>query len=157
MNFTEIDYGLIADKTWVLGLEQHRFGVKVDSIPEGSILSVSSDTHRLRYDVVAEYGHTTRLCASDVGDHFSIAVYGDMFHRGLRADRLSVSVWIPTDQRVMSVGSVSVSGLPFSRWEVPPAIFGPKDRSGHCPACGLRGEFVRTALCCPQHGAFAGF
>lgn len=27
---------------------------------------------------------------------------------------------------------------------------------GRCPTCGVDGTFVRMALCCPQHGAFAG-
>jgi len=28
--------------------------------------------------------------------------------------------------------------------------------SGDCPKCGHRGEFIRMALCCPQHGVFGG-
>lgn len=27
---------------------------------------------------------------------------------------------------------------------------------GSCPKCGERGGFIRGALCCPTHGAYAG-
>jgi hypothetical protein len=32
-----------------------------------------------------------------------------------------------------------------------------EDPEGGCPRCWRRGVFVRTALCCPEHGPYAGF
>lgn len=31
------------------------------------------------------------------------------------------------------------------------------EKGESCPKCGHPGEFIKTALCCPEHGVFGGF
>lgn len=39
-----------------------------------------------------------------------------------------------------------------------PAPKAPKKKhiDGRCPKCGVHGQFIKMALCCPEHGPFGG-
>lgn len=42
----------------------------------------------------------------------------------------------------------------FNAEEVLPELI---KKNGNCPTCGLKGDWIRTALTCRRHGMYAGF
>lgn len=83
--------------------------------------------------------YTNRLELCNLSSFFS-AIWGAL---GYDWDRITYS------HGVLYCGG----SMWFEFKEIPADTPHPK---GTCPQCGDKGKFIRMALCCPQHGAFAG-
>jgi hypothetical protein len=132
--------------------------VVVQGVSDGDLVFLRA-TCPFSYEVDSWYGQRFYSSRSDVpldagSDSASVVVacYGKMYGSGLLADQIRLEVFADVDR----VGGLYVSSLSFTKWpaDVRPGLT-PRDPG--CPRCGHRGDFVRTALCCPQHGPFAGF
>ncbi len=125
----------------------------VTDVEEGDLLSFRASCP-VSFLVHAHYGSQVSVEAWAGIDATWIqerAVYGKLYHKGLKADSLGVELRIAniTDDAL----ELEVSSRAASAWGQSPR----QQKDPGCPKCGHEGVFVRTALTCPTHGWFAGF